>query len=75
MDVFLFLKAKKAHSLNRTAVILHIYLGGAQHMKLIIGVAQVQSKKRITSCINEHNIYVLRVKQSKPSVVRDMKLQ
>ena len=44
-------------------------------MTLITGVAQVQSYKRITSCINEHNIDVLRVKQSKPSVVRDMKLK
>ena len=44
-------------------------------MKLITGVAQVQSYKRLTSCINEHNIYVLHGKQSKPSVVRDMKLQ
>ena len=43
-------------------------------MKLITGVAQVQSYKRLTSCINEHNIYVLHDNQSKPCMVRDMKL-
>ena len=44
-------------------------------MKLITGVAQVQSYKRLTSCITEHNIDVLHGKQSKSSVVRDIKLQ
>ena len=39
------------------------------------GVVQVQSYKHITSCINEHTIYALRVKPSKANVMTDMKLQ